>query len=105
MQYRSGTYFNRETDKAKSGFQIDLLFDREDKVISVCEIRYTQAKVSASVIDEFEKKLENFPNPKKKTIERVLISLNGAEESLKRRAYFDVIITLEDFLKSRYWGT
>ncbi len=105
VQYKSGAYFKRGIIEENSGFQIDLLFDREDKVITICEIRYSQSKISVKVIDEFEKKLENFPNPKHKTIERVLITINGADESLKRRAYFDVVLTLEDFLKPSFWGS
>lgn len=103
VKYQSGTYFKRELGDQK-GFQIDLLFDRDDKMITICEIRYSQSKISASVIDEFESKLANFPNPKQKTIERVLITVNDADESLKRRAYFDVILTLEDFLNPRLWS-
>jgi len=103
VQYKVGSYFSRNTNEEDPGFQIDLVFDRDDKVISVCEIRYTEAGVSSKVIAEVEKKLENLPNPKNKTIERVLIASHGIDESLKQRSYFDVVITLEDLFDAGFW--
>lgn len=97
VKYKSGAYFNRATEQQSSGYQIDLLFDRNDNVITVCEIKYHAAPVGVSVIAEMERKLELFSHNKRKTVERVLISAEGAEPSLMRRAYFDRILTLDDF--------
>jgi hypothetical protein len=82
--------------KRASCYQIDLIFDRADHVLTVCEIKYTQIETGTEVIEEFEKKLRQFPNPKKKTIEKVLISASGATDALHAKAYFDRIITLEN---------
>ncbi len=68
IKYRAESYFSRATQKNNPGFQIDLLFDRDDKVITICEIKYSKNKISAKVIDEFASKLELFPNLKNKTI-------------------------------------
>ncbi len=103
VKYRSGAYFSRKTSEQQPGFQIDLLFDRDDKVLTICEIKYSQIPVSSSVIDEFEKKLQAFPNKDKKTIQKVLISNRGADAGLQRRAYFDVLIQLEDFFAPHIW--
>jgi hypothetical protein len=100
IKYRSGTYYNRTTSRDDPNFQIDLLFDREDKVITICEIRYTKLPVSLSVVNEFEKKLEKFKNLKNKTIHRVLIAANGATETLKQYAYFDRVVTLDDLFSA-----
>lgn len=97
VKYRSGSFFNRNTDKEDRGFQIDLLFDRADHVLTICEIKYTQSKTSTDVIDEFEQKLARLPNIKNKTIEKVLITAAGASDSLINRTYFDRIISLDDF--------
>ncbi|MBX9585819.1 MAG: ATP-binding protein [Gammaproteobacteria bacterium] len=99
VRYESGVYYNRGTDKKSRGYQIDLIFDRADHVFTICEIRYTQSAVGIDVIDDFEKKIKLLDNPKSKTIEKVLISLSGATESLKNRHYFDRIITLENIFE------
>ncbi len=99
VRYKSGVFFNRKTIKEQTGYQIDLIFDRADHVLTVCEIKYTQGKIGVEVIEEFEKKLRLMPTPTSKTIEKVLISASGATEALLARAYFDRIITLEDIFR------
>ncbi len=97
IRYKSGAFFNRNADKESPGYQIDLIFERADHVFTICEIRYLQAKVDTSIIEEFERKLVLLANPKKHSIEKVLISAEGATEALIARGYFDRVITLEDF--------
>ena len=96
IHYSSGAFFNRASQEIDSGFQFDLVFDRDDKVITMCEIKYTQAKIGIDVIEEFERKLQFFPNKKNKTIQKILISPEGANDSLQSRHYFDRVITLEE---------
>jgi hypothetical protein len=103
VRYRSGAFFSRTTDKAASGYQIDLIFDRADNVYTICEIKYLHSKVGTSVIDEFEKKLALFPNKDNKTIHKVLICSEGADQALINRAYFDEIITRDQLLDPKYW--
>ncbi len=99
VRYKSGAFFNRNTTKAQAGYQIDLIFDRADHVLTICEIKYTEGKIDVEVIEQFEKKLSLMPNKENKTIEKVLISANGASDSLISRAYFDRIITLDDIFE------
>ncbi len=96
IHYRAGAFFNKKTQKNAPGFQFDLVFDRDDRVITLCEIKYAQAKIGTTVIEEFERKLELFPNPKKKTLQKVLITTEGANDALITRHYFDRVITLDD---------
>ena len=103
VKYRAGSYFSRKIDLEEPGFQIDLLFERDDKVMTICEIKYSQTATSVKVIDEFEKKLQFLPNSKNKTIQKVLISNRGADSSLQRRAYFDALIQTEDFFRPHIW--
>lgn len=102
VKYRSGPYFSRSSKKESPGYQIDLLFDRDDHVVTVCEIKYSINKMSRSVIEEFERKIALFNNPKKKTIQRVLITANGVENAIEAEGYFDKIITLDDLFEARY---
>lgn len=97
ISYVSGAYFSRETKD--TSFQIDLVFDRADRVLTICEIKYKDAPVGIEVIPEFEEKINKIELKSKKTIEKVLISANGADEKLHARSYFDRILTLEDLLK------
>jgi len=96
VRYKSGAFFNRRTDMEKRDYQIDLVYDRNDKVYTLCEVKYLQSKVTPKIIEEFEKKLALFPNPKNSTIHKVLITTEGVDDSLTNYGYFDRIITLRD---------
>ncbi|MDQ2993553.1 MAG: hypothetical protein M3R00_01195 [Pseudomonadota bacterium] len=102
VKYRSGVYFKQGTDGQK-GFQIDLLFDRDDKVITVCEIRYLNSPVSTGVIADCEERMQLLPNQSNKTIHRVLISNYGPSDALIKRAYFDRFILIDDLFNEEYW--
>jgi len=99
VRYKAGAFFNRATSKADAGYQIDLLFDRADHVITLCEIRYTQAKTGIEAIEDVSRKLQYMPVKGSKTIEKVLISASGATDALIGRGYFDRVITLEDIFR------
>ncbi len=99
VKYKYGAYFNRAINSEVPGFQIDLIFARDDKVYTVCEIKYLQTSVSKKVVGEFEKKLELLKPNKNISIHRVLITANGAEDSLINAHYFDRILVLEDFFR------
>lgn len=100
VRYKSGAFFNRSSLKDQPGYQIDLIFDRADHVLTICEIKYTIGKTETEVIDEFEQKLRLLPDLTGKTIEKVLISASGASEGLLAQGYFDRVITLDDIFKS-----
>lgn len=103
VNYQVGSYFSRKTDLADLGYQIDLIFDRDDKVITVCEIKYLATPASRQVIRDFERKITLFPNPKNKTIHRVLIAPKGAESLVCHAGAFDHIITINDLFDVHYW--
>ncbi|MCC6220630.1 MAG: ATP-binding protein [Deltaproteobacteria bacterium] len=104
VRYRSGVYFRKEKADSR-GFQIDLLYERDDKVVTVCEMKYLQSKCRASVIDEMERKLALLEIPSSRTIQKVLVTTIGADESLIRRAYFDRVITLDELMNPVYCGS
>lgn len=95
IDYRAGAYFNRGTIKADPGYQLDLVFDRADHVITVCEIKYSKNPVSSRVIAEFERKLALFDCPKNKSIQKVLIvgGGGGVAGSVVDEGYFDQIVS------------
>lgn len=79
-------------EKAKEGMQIDLLIDRADDVVNVCEMKFSKA--AFVVTKAYEKKLvqrlnsleQQQPN---KTFHLTLISVN----SLERNEYSDIFIS------------
>jgi len=89
--------FYRKTDQS---FQIDLLFKRADKVITVCEIKHYSSEVTTKIIPEVERKCTLFETPKGYTVEKALISLYGPDKALEESRYFDYSVTLEDIFKN-----
>lgn len=103
VQYRSGAFFSRSTEKDSPGFQIDLIFERADFVNTICEIKYLQGKVGTKVIDDFERKLALFPNKERHSLHKVLICPEGADTALINCGYFDQIITRDQLFKPGHW--
>ena len=95
VQYDVGPYFSKKTPV---NFQIDLIFSRADKVLTICEIKYTKAPVSKKVIKEFEQKMESFVVPPRHSVQRVLISAGGTDIAVKNAGFFDDIIELKDLI-------
>jgi AAA+ ATPase superfamily predicted ATPase len=93
-----GSYFNRQTTAA-NGFQIDLLFDRHDHVITVCEIKNTQRPVGTDIIPQVEKKIALLTSKRGQVIEPVLITTAEPSPALVESRYFQHVILLEDFFK------
>ncbi len=84
-------YFGRESES----FQIDLLFERADKVITVCEIKYKNTKIDTTIIPEMDRKLSLIKIPRGYALEKALISLYGPNKSLENSGYFNHIVTLD----------
>ena len=99
IQFKAGSYFARKINKEFPGFQVDLVFQRTDKVHTLCEIKYTRQPVGVEIIDNYERVVATyekyFPGVR---IHRVLISAGGADEALKRELVFDRIIDLKDLV-------
>jgi AAA+ ATPase superfamily predicted ATPase len=99
VQYRAGTYFRRG-NVTDFGTQIDLLYDRADKVWTVCEVKYQDAPIGVDLIPEVERKLQSLPTSRRRSIHKVLITASGITKGLLERAYFDRVLTLEDLVRS-----
>jgi uncharacterized protein len=90
-------YFGKNDSK----FQIDLLYKRADKVITVCEIKHYTGKITTKIIPEVEKKCALLKIPNGYTLEKALISLYGPDEALKDSEYFNHYVTLEDIFRQK----
>lgn len=78
-------------------FQIDLLFQRTDRIITLCEIKYHNKPIGTLVIPEVERKCKLFPLPRGYTLEKALISTYGPDQALKESGYFHHCVQLEQF--------
>jgi uncharacterized protein len=91
------TYYNT----AKNGLQIDLLIDRDDKVINYCEIKFYASpyEVTETILNRELQKLERFLEATK-TNKRVIYTLI-TNASIVHNEYshelIDKVITLDDF--------
>lgn len=100
VKYEHGSFFSRTVDKTAPGFQWDLVFDRRDRVVTLCEVKYLRTPATVKVANDFQKKLELFPDTRLKgrAVERVLIAPLGASMELQNLGYFDRVITGEELL-------
>lgn len=89
-------------ETAKSGTQIDMVINRDDRFVSLCEMKFTRGEFeitgaySIKILDRMSRVQELLEN--KKSIQSVLITSFG----LKANAYsgrFDKVITMEDLFQ------
>lgn len=92
-----GSYFTRQTTD-KNGLQIDLLFERHDRVVTLCEIKYHTRPIGVEIITGVEKKAALLKIHKNQTIEKVLITVSPPANSLVETHYFSRILVLEDLM-------
>jgi len=86
----------------EQGAQIDLLFDRKDSAITLCEIKYTikPFEITKQYAHQLNKKIEIFKNVTRthKQIFLSLISANGLKNNLYSEM-IDSVVTLDDLFK------
>ena len=91
VKYDCGSWFSRA-----HGGQIDLLFRRADRTVSMCEMKFHDAPVGVDVIPAMERKRAALPNPKRWTVETALVTASAPTADLVREGYFTRIVTLDD---------
>lgn len=89
--------------KEMNGAQIDLLIDRNDDAISICEIKYTNKPfiITKTYAEILNKKLSVFKENTKtqKQIFLVLISANGVKENKYFNELISSVVTMDDLFK------
>ena len=78
-------------------FQVDLVFVRQDNVITVCELKYHAQPIGVEIVSEMERKCALLTLPRGFTLEKALISRFGADPSLKSLGYFHHLICANDY--------
>jgi len=82
-------YHISSSDMQENGAEIDLLLDRDDKAITLCEIKYTS---SPFVIDVFSEQTKT-----SKQLFLAIISANGLKENVWSEEIVNGIASLDDF--------
>jgi AAA+ ATPase superfamily predicted ATPase len=90
------------TKKSKEdGAQIDLLFDRDDDTITLCEIKYTDEPfiIDKSYAVNLQRKINIFKNKTqtKKQIFFAMVSANDIQKTMYSEEMISGVVTLEDF--------
>lgn len=82
------------------GAQVDLLFDRDDQVISLCEIKHNAESFSIDKAHarELKRKLETFQSVTRtrKHLQLVLITLNGFKPNIWSEGLVDVSLSTDE---------
>ncbi len=89
-----GAYFDRKSN-SKNRVQIDLLFERYDSVLTICELKYYDGLIGKWIIDDVERKV-NILGETKKTVEKVLITTNGVTKDLAEANYFSRVVLIDE---------
>ena len=98
-----GTWKFAPKEKQETGAQIDLLFNREDGTITLCEIKYSQKLflVDKAVAKNLQNKIEVFEKnaPSQKQTTLALITTVGLKPNIWSEDLIADVVTLEDLLK------
>jgi AAA+ ATPase superfamily predicted ATPase len=92
VEYKAGPLLSREL---QGGVQLDLVFSRKDKVVTVCEIKYLSGPVELKQVKDFRQRLARLKLTPTQRLETVLIVPFGAQESVRASGLFDRILDLE----------
>jgi hypothetical protein len=92
-----GPHFQRNDE----AFQIDLIYLRNDNVITLCEIKFHDKPISVSVVHEVNRKCQLLEIPRGCTLEKALISLHGPDEHLQELNYFNHYLQASDFFSGK----
>jgi AAA+ ATPase superfamily predicted ATPase len=99
VNFTMGPYFS-PARRGAPGAQVDLVFDRADNVLTVCEMKYSANAVGVEAVASMKRKVELLqPVAKGKTVQPVLIVRDRPSQDLIDQGYFYKVIEARDFLK------
>lgn len=87
-------------EKTASKAQLDLVFLRQDPVITCCEIKYSKNRIGPEVIAEVERRHQRILWPKGVSVEKVLIVTQEPLDSVRKSGSFAQIVTAGQLLDS-----
>ena len=97
------TGWSERGNKKSQGAQIDLIFDRSDDAISICEIKHSNKPITLdrASANNLKNKLDVFENATKTTKQLflVLISMHGLKQNAWSQDLVNQVVVLEDLFK------
>ncbi len=100
----SWRYVPRKGSKTR-GAQIDLLFDRKDDVITLCEIKYNDEPfiLTKEYVDTLQRKMDVFKEQTrtKKQLFLAFISVNGIKNNYYAEDMISGVVTLDNFFNDK----
>jgi uncharacterized protein len=100
VDFTVGPYFVPPRQR-RAGIQVDLVFDRADNVLNVCEMKFSRRAVGTEVIADMERKIELLqPIAAGKTIQPLLIVRGKPSHDLLDRGYFYRIIEARELMST-----
>lgn len=100
----SWRYVPRKGTKTR-GAQIDLLFDRKDDAITLCEIKYSDEPfiITKEYVEVLKRKMAVFKEQTrtKKQLFLAFVSVNGVKNNYYAEDMISGIVTLDDFFKDK----
>ncbi len=82
----------------KNILQIDILYFRDDKILHLVEVKFSQEEIPPSIIVEIEKKVDGLKNLYPEySIQKNLLTISRPSKKLLLSGYFDQIIHFENW--------
>ncbi len=100
VDFRVGPYFSRRRSHTK-GIQIDLIYDRKDSVMLVCEIKFSDTPAGIEVVNKLKRNASLIPNPRNKTLRFALITKVPPARSVQDQAFFSHVILANQLADTR----
>jgi len=102
--YSTASAFFKKGNDDEPGLQIDLLIDRNDHVINLCEMKFYagELNITKSMAMEFRNKITNFKalSKTRKQVFLTLITTFGIQENKHSLGLVDETLTMEDLFES-----
>ena len=102
--YSTSSAFFKKGNDDEPGLQIDLLIDRNDHVINLCEMKFYigELNITKSMAMEFRNKITNFKSlsKTKKQVFLTLITTFGIQENKHSLGLVDETLTIENLFES-----
>lgn len=99
----TGTWRYTPRTPERQGAQIDLLFDRDDSAMTICEIKYNQEPflIDKAYAQKLNEKLAIFKQRSKtqKQLFLAMITANGIKPSIYSEEMVDGVVVLDDLFK------
>ena len=99
VRYKHGSFYKRKSEESR-GLQIDLIYEREDKVYTVCEVKYGNISNAKQVSNALVEKTKLLPNYKNRRCHLVLITGEKQVAEGISPGLFDSVISMDEIFFS-----